>query len=669
MPIISRIGSRDRKVRAVYGVIFALLIIGSISMVYPFMMMLSGSVKSDADFADATPYPRFLANDRVLFQKYVESKYNGKVPDAEMARWSSVLAWRRVEPPEKLDEQVLAYFRTWRSQADMPTHWYLLGHAEHGRLLGKNARAFREQMAQRFDDDIAAFEKAMGAYAKTWNMVSPPGDTGPTRRHLIRLTGLHAAYQVFKKTRPAMDRAIVNLDGGFWKAYLSPLYSENIEGYNKAHGTNYTDYHQVFLTRRVPAEGLAREDWEQFVRSEVNPLFVRLDPALAVAYRQHLAEKYTEIDNLNAKYPASYGSFSEIDFSTSLPDHETVQVDWLTLLEDRQRCPAEQIEVVGPRQVFEQYVADQRGQPLEEVVPLAMPIEAADYRDTMAQKSSLRREFIVRNYKQVLDYILLHGRGIFNTIIYCALAILTALLVNPLAAYALSRYKPPSTYTVLLFCMATMAFPAEVTMIPAFLLLKKFPLWPLVGGGIGFGLCIWLISRFAGQIPELLRMAIALGFGVLIGAWFVPTVTGKPFVSLLNTFAALILPVMANGYFIFLLKGFFDSLPRELYEAADLDGASEWTKFWLLTMNLSKPILAVIALQAFMMAYSQFMMALIIIPDQKMWTLMVWLFQLQSQSHQAVIFASLVIAAIPTLLIFVFCQNIIMRGIVVPVEK
>src|SRR5690606_18294868 len=100
-----------------------------------------------------------------------------------------------------------------------------------------------------------------------------------------------------------------------------------------------------------------------------------------------------------------------------------------------------------------------------------------------------------------------------------------------------------------------------------------------------------------------------------------------------------------------------------------IDGAGEWTKFWTLTMNLSKPILAVIGLQAFIAAYSAFMMALIIIPDQDMWTLMVWLFQLQSEAHPAVMYASLVIAAIPTFLVFTFCQNLIMRGIVVPVEK
>ena len=200
-----------------------------------------------------------------------------------------------------------------------------------------------------------------------------------------------------------------------------------------------------------------------------------------------------------------------------------------------------------------------------------------------------------------------------NTIIFCVLFVLTQLIVNPLAAYALSRYKPPTTYAILLFCMATMAFPAEVTMIPSFLLLKDL--------------------------------------------------------HLLNTFWALVLPAAASGFSIFLLKGFFDSLPPELYEAAEIDGAGEWTKFWVITMSLSKPILAVLALAAFTEAYAEFMMALVKIPDSRMWTLMVWLFQMQQFSHPSVVYASLVIAAIPTLLIFLLCQNLIMRGIVVPVDR
>ena len=91
--------------------------------------------------------------------------------------------------------------------------------------------------------------------------------------------------------------------------------------------------------------------------------------------------------------------------------------------------------------------------------------------------------------------------------------------------------------------------------------------------------------------------------------------------------------------------------------------------FWQFTMALSKPILAVIALQAFNMAYGNFMMALLICQDERMWTLMPWIYQLQMHSGEGIIYASILIAAIPTFILFVFCQNIIMRGIVVPSEK
>jgi multiple sugar transport system permease protein len=63
------------------------------------------------------------------------------------------------------------------------------------------------------------------------------------------------------------------------------------------------------------------------------------------------------------------------------------------------------------------------------------------------------------------------------------------------------------------------------------------------------------------------------------------------------------------------------------------------------------------------------MMALLICQDERMWTIMPWLYQLQQRSGAGVVYASLLLAALPTFLVFLFCQNIILRGIVVPVEK
>ena len=71
-----------------------------------------------------------------------------------------------------------------------------------------------------------------------------------------------------------------------------------------------------------------------------------------------------------------------------------------------------------------------------------------------------------------------------------------------------------------------------------------------------------------------------------------------------------------------------------------------------ITMPLASPILAVIALQAFLAAYGGFLWAFLVCQDERMWTLMVWLFQLQQKSGLGVVYASLIIAAIPTFLLY-----------------
>jgi ABC-type glycerol-3-phosphate transport system permease component len=138
---------------------------------------------------------------------------------------------------------------------------------------------------------------------------------------------------------------------------------------------------------------------------------------------------------------------------------------------------------------------------------------------------------------------------------------------------------------------------------------------------------------------------------------------------MLNTFWALILPGAANGFSIFLLKGFFDGLPRELYEAAELDGASETQMFTRICLPMSTPVLAVIGLGAFNMAYGSFLWAFVVCQDKNMWTLMVWLQQMGSWAPQSMVYAALVLAALPPLLVFIFAQDVIMRGIIIPMEK
>lgn len=242
-----------------------------------------------------------------------------------------------------------------------------------------------------------------------------------------------------------------------------------------------------------------------------------------------------------------------------------------------------------------------------------LPLAAFDTHYLRQNEKSIRSEFTWRNYIYVLDYILLNGRAVANTIIFCGLMILIQLTVNPLAAYVLSRFPMKSTGKILLFLLATMAFPAEVAMIPSFLLLKDL--------------------------------------------------------NLLNTFAALVLPAAASGYMIFLLKGFFDSLPQEIFESGQIDGAPEWLMMLRLAFPLSKPVLGYLALLAFMGSYGAFIYAFLVAQNREMWTLMVFIYQLQLTAPKAIVMAAVTLAALPTLVVFFFAQNVIMRGIVLPGER
>lgn len=662
MPVISRLALRSARGRLVVAAMYGVLLLGAATMVYPFLLMLSGSCKSIADASYQRPLPPFWFDDVALFQKYAESKHNGDLGELQRSWGTTVRSWLTIGPPADSEQQYLAEFLEWRGQCP----WWELGHARATGLLPLNARLFRQRMYERHRGDIDSYRRAVNLPVRSWNGVVPPYPA-PGRYPPVP-DALRAAFEEFAATRPVEDRILYNLDQLF-RIFLMGRYSPDIAAYNATHGTRHAGYEQVFLDSRAPRLPGQRQDWETFVRDVIHMRFLRLDIALEPNYRRHLAALHSDIATVNRRYGAAYASFDEVPMPAAVPSLRLAALDWAAFVRNRELCPLDGIEVVGPRQLFERFVAARRGVTVEQISPVAMPVRAADWHDCMARKSELRREFTTRNYRHVLSYILVHGRGLRNTAILCALAVATALLVNPLAAYALSRYRLPSTYKILLFCMATMAFPGEVSMIPGFLLLRNFPLWPLAGGMAAFALALWLLSRLAGRLSETLRMTAALAVGILAGAWLVPWLIGRPHVSLLNTFAALVLPGMANGFSIFLLKGFFDSLPRELYESADIDGAGEWTKFWVITMSLSKPILSVIALNAFTGAYSAFMMALIIIPDPQMWTLMVWLYQLQTQSHQGVMYASLVIAALPMLLVFVLAQRVIIRAVIVPVEK
>jgi multiple sugar transport system permease protein len=640
MGIISEIGRKDIKVRLLVWSISILLTLGAITMLYPFLLMIAGSSKSGVDTTETKLIPSFFYNDAMLYRKTVEAMFN---EDSEAFQSTYDIEngdFKKVEPPKAKDINyaLIDEWLEFLQEKQYPHFYYGLGFV--GIKISRssaplNLRKFKSIIYNRFDGNLEAANRAMETEFVAWNVFRVFPALYLTRRRMPDSeTELNIEYWKFKEKQPFNLRYYFSPEGFYKAIFLRAQYTKSISAYNKHHKTNYKSWDEVKLPQEYPAgkkyTDAERRDWDIFVRQILNMFWVRVDKKALPLYRQYLRAKYPELAELNRLYESNYKSFDEIPLVIQVPFFGAKLSDWATFIRGWTapnnkvyKVPSNMLSVHAPEYQFRDYLkakfktipafSKAIGKEYANWNDINPPQRDLHYSYITNNSAALKWEFSKRNFIAVSDYILLHGRGVWNTFIYCGLAILCALIVNPLAAYALSRFKPPSTYKVLLFLMLTMAFPPMVTQIPTFLMLREF--------------------------------------------------------DLLNTYAALILPGLANGYSIFLLKGFFDSLPQELYESAMIDGASECRIFLQITMSLSKPILAVIALQAFNLAYTNFMMALLYCQDQNMWTLMPWLYQLQMRSCQGVTFASLIIAAIPTFLVFVFCQNIIMRGIVVPVEK
>ena len=326
-------------------------------------------------------------------------------------------------------------------------------------------------------------------------------------------------------------------------------------------------------------------------------------------------ESQTSLDEINRTWPVRYRSFFDISFTAESkiplghaswkpPRGDPKYEMWLKFKDSYRKRMVEDGDYVCRTLPF----------------PLVGTNDAAAVRAALAVQfvTHGRRDFwrsATANYRLVGQYLFLRGRAFGNTVLLVLLTILAHLTVNPLAAYALSRFRLRGTEQIILFLLATMAFPTAVTAIPGFLLVRDL--------------------------------------------------------GLLNTLAALVLPTVASGMSIFILKGFFDALPRELYEAAAIDGAGEWTIFRRITLPMTTPILAVNALNSFIAAYNSWEWAFLVCQNESNWTLAVWMYQMSQQmgGQPWCVMAGFVLVSIPTAIVFLACQKVILRGIVLPSMK
>ena len=606
MSVVLKTERKSLKSILLYILLYLILSIGGLTMIYPFLLMFSGSFSSKIDANEFKIIPSFLVNEEVLYQKYISSKYNENFQDYLTINNDNALNFSLIQSPSEFKEELINDWILFHNSTAIPTSWYLsgFGPTRDGKIIQENERAFRKYIQKICENNISIYREKYNESIESWFFLKFQPERLTDRKYQLSNSSFMNTFYSFKKQLPLEERIFVSCDGEFRK-FLKLKYGVEEE-------INHL------------SESITSAEWKDFVKNILHPQFINVSDDALLSWRNFLNNKYQgNIEFLNKTYNESHSSFESVLFPGNKINSSPMLTDFLLFISHPNYLDINHIILDTPEIQWRKFlekkyeyienVSSAHGRIYKSFTEIKMPQPEFEWKFVKDNKTTLINRFMVRNYHMVVDYILLYGKGLYNTLIYCILSILLALIVNPLAAYALSRYNLPSQYKILLFLIATMAFPAVVTMIPNFLLLRDL--------------------------------------------------------GLLNTFAALLLPGMANGYSIFLLKGFFDSLPKELYEAADIDGATEWNKFWIITMNLSKPILAVVALGAFSAAYSNFMYAFILCQDRDMWTLMVWLYQLQQFSSQGVVFASLIIAAIPTLIVFICFQNVILRGIVVPTEK
>lgn len=202
-------------------------------------------------------------------------------------------------------------------------------------------------------------------------------------------------------------------------------------------------------------------------------------------------------------------------------------------------------------------------------------------------------------------------RYALNTLIVAVPTIIGSLISNTMAAYGFSRVDWPGRDKVFILVLATMMLPYQVTMIPVFLIFNKF--------------------------------------------------------GLVGTFWPLILPsFFASGWFTFLLRQFFMTIPGEMFDAARIDGCSEMRILAQIVLPLAKPALAVVALFSFLGSWNDFMGPLIYLSDKEMYTISIGLMglrQVYGGTNWALLMAGSTMAVLPIVILFFFTQRTFIEGI------
>lgn len=201
------------------------------------------------------------------------------------------------------------------------------------------------------------------------------------------------------------------------------------------------------------------------------------------------------------------------------------------------------------------------------------------------------------------------ARYFLNSLFLSVTVTLVSLFFNSMAGFAFAKYRFKGKNQLFKLLLSSMIIPAQVTMLPLFLMLK--------------------------------------------------------YLGLINTYLAIIIPGMANIFGIFLIRQYALSIPDSLLEAARIDGASDFQIYWRIMLPLASPILVTLAIFTFLGTWNDFLWPLIALTDNDMYTIPVALANLMGEHTRdpELMMAGSVIAIIPVIIVFLALQKYYIRGI------
>lgn len=203
----------------------------------------------------------------------------------------------------------------------------------------------------------------------------------------------------------------------------------------------------------------------------------------------------------------------------------------------------------------------------------------------------------------------------------------------------------------------------------------KLYFWNTVIIAFGSWVVQMLVAVTGGYALSILRPRYGrVLYGLVLATMFVPavvllvplylTVLDMPFThwNLVNTYWGAFLPAAASAFNIALVKRFFDNLPREVIQAARVDGCGDYRLFWYVVLPMSRPVLGVVSVFAVLSAWKDFIWPLVVLPDPAKQPLSVRLPRLAGVTELDVMMAALLISCALPIAFFLVFQRLFLRG-------